>query len=70
MRHKLGPEQFTRIRNMLLEHQEAFMSQIYELHRIVGLQKHLTAMCERPDLLASEVFRLQMEERHRYESVA
>lgn len=61
IRVRLGDDAFYEMRTLLLTHKEAFMQQLFELHRMAGLQKHLVAVCEQPARLRAEVQFLEQE---------
>ena len=42
-----------------LSHQDAFMQQLWELHRLTKRQEYLTSVCDEPDALQAELLRLQ-----------
>lgn len=61
IRQALGEPTFNRVRSVILSQQETFMHQIFELHRVVAVQRHLVAVCDRPDVLKKEIQRLEYE---------
>ena len=51
-RTALGSERFAGLRARLLQHQDLFLQQIFDLHRCVRRQQQLVAVCDRPGALA------------------
>ena len=51
----LGGERFAGLRARLLQHQDEFLQQIFDLHRCVRRQRQLVAVCDQPDALVDAV---------------
>jgi len=58
IRAKIGGEAYSAVRDRILEHMEAFVEHIYDLHRLTRRQHHLESICEEKDKYAAELHRL------------
>jgi hypothetical protein len=56
MRAQLGNRNYYMIRAMLLQQQETFMQQVFELHRLHRTQQHLSAELNSPEYLMTAQF--------------
>lgn len=58
MGKRIGQEAFSALRDAVLEHEETFVEQIYDLHRLIRRQRHLEANCKQPAAYNAELQRL------------
>ena len=52
-RAALGPQRFAGLRARLLQHQDVFLQQMFDLHRCVRRQQQLVAVCDQPEAVAA-----------------
>ena len=48
--------------------QEVFLGQLYELHRMVQLQRHLVSVCDKPEAVTAELAKLEAEQYLRHQA--
>ncbi|KAK9836288.1 hypothetical protein WJX81_002210 [Elliptochloris bilobata] len=66
---RLGAVVFAAVRAKVTAQQELFVQQMYEMHRVATRQRHLQAVCERPQALRAEIA-LQVTEARQRETMA
>jgi len=52
-RAALGAKRFAGLRACLLQHQDVFLQQMFDLHRCARRQQQLVAVCDRPEAIAA-----------------
>jgi hypothetical protein len=58
VKNKIGQEEYDKLRGVVLHHQETFVEQLYDLHRLVRRQQHLEANCRQRPAYNAELQRL------------
>lgn len=61
MKQLLGKQKFKELRGAVISHQDTFMQQLWDLHRLSRRQEYLMAVCDEPDKLRAETARMQAE---------
>ncbi|KAK9917418.1 hypothetical protein WJX75_004172 [Coccomyxa subellipsoidea] len=60
VKNKIGQEEYDKLRGVVLHHQETFVEQLYDLHRLVRRQQHLEANCRQRPAYNAELQRLEV----------